>query len=254
MDWWPERTAINIPPGPFWNTPTACRSTPRSIPGTQAAPLFNAKGQLIGINGRISVEKRGRVNIGAGYAISINQVMHFQDHLLSGRVVDHATLGATVTTDSEGRVIVRQILEQSEAYRRGLRSGDELVEFAGRQIRSVNQFKNVLGIYPSGWKLPLTYRRDGEQKSIIVRLRTLHRAAELNPEEEEPPPEMPVPKLPIPIPGLEGGPARASAGPSLRGQAGYANFHFNQLATDRLIESMLPWGSSELCRGHGRWT
>lgn len=233
---------------------TDCLQVDASInPGNSGGPLFNAKGQLIGINGRISVEKRGRVNIGAGYAISINQVMHFQDHLLSGRIVDHATLGATVTTDSEGRVVVRQILEQSEAYRRGLRSGDELVEFAGRQIRSVNQFKNVLGIYPSGWKLPLTYRRDGEQKSIIVRLRTLHRAAELNPEEEEEaPPEMPVPKLPIPIPGLEGGQPAHPLDHLYESKSGYANFHFNQLATDRLIESMLPWGQFGAVQG--AWT
>lgn len=233
---------------------TDCLQVDASInPGNSGGPLFNAKGQLIGINGRISVEKRGRVNIGAGYSISINQVMHFKDHLLSGRVVDHATLGATVTTDSEGRVIVRQILEQSEAYRRGLRSGDELIEFAGRQIRSVNQFKNVLGIYPSGWKLPLTYRREGEQKSIVVRLRTLHRAAELNPEqEEEPPPELPIPKLPIPIPGLDGGKPVHPLDHLYEEKSGYANYHFNKLATERLIESMLPWG--QFGPVQGPWT
>jgi serine protease Do len=234
---------------------TDCLQVDASInPGNSGGPLFNAKGQLIGINGRISVEKRGRVNIGAGYSISINQVMHFKDHLLSGRVVDHATLGATVTTDSEGRVIVRQILEQSEAYRRGLRSGDELIEFAGRQIRSVNQFKNVLGIYPSGWKLPLTYRREGEQKSIVVRLRTLHRAAELNPEqeEEEQPPQLPIPKLPIPIPGLEGSKPSHPLDHLYEEKSGYANYHFNKLATERLIESMLPWG--QFGPVQGPWT
>ena len=36
--------------------------------------------------------------------------------------------------------------------------------FGGRPIRSVNQFKNILGIYPKGWKLPLTYRRDGQKR------------------------------------------------------------------------------------------
>lgn len=236
---------------------TDCLQVDASInPGNSGGPLFNSQGQLIGINGRISVEKRGRVNIGAGYAISINQVMHFKDHLLSGRVVDHATLGATVTTDSDGRVVVRQILEQSEAYRRGLRSGDELVEFAGRPIRSVNQFKNVLGIYPSGWKLPLTYRRDGETKSIIVRLRTLHRAAELNPqgeeEEERPQPNLPIPKLPIPIPGLNPEKPAHPLAHLYEEKSGYANFHFNKIATERLVESMLTWG--QFGKASGPWT
>ncbi len=225
---------------------TDCLQVDASInPGNSGGPLFNNQGQLIGINGRISVEKRGRVNIGAGYAISINQVMHFKDHLLSGRIVDHATLGATVTTDSEGRVIIAQILEQSEAFRRGLRSGDELVEFAGRPIRSVNQFKNVLGIYPAGWKLPLTYRREGEQKSIIVRLRTLHRRSELVGESEEQPeappkPKLKLPDLPFEIPGLSKKPPYAHL---YEEKAGFGNYYFNKLATDRAIESMLPWGS-----------
>ena len=235
---------------------TDCLQVDASInPGNSGGPLFNSRGQLIGINGRISVEKRGRVNIGAGYAISINQVLNFREHLLSGRVVDHATLGATVTTDSEGRVVIGQILEQSEAYRRGLRSGDELVEFAGRPIRSVNQFKNILGIYPNGWKLPLTYQHEGEQKTAIVRLRTLHRASELNPEgEEEPTPKGPSPKgpkLPFPIPGLEelGKKAENPYAHLYAEKAGYANHHFNQIAVERAIESMLPWGSFATAKG-----
>ena len=234
---------------------TDCLQVDASInPGNSGGPLFNGKGQLIGINGRISVEKRGRVNIGAGYAISINQVMNFREHLMSGRVVDHATLGATVTTDSEGRVVIGQILEQSEAYRRGLRSGDELVEFAGRPIRSVNQFKNILGIYPNGWKLPLTYKHEGEQKSVVVRLRTLHRASELNPDAgEEQPPKRPLPKLPIPIPGLEllTKPDNPHAY-LFEEKSGYANFHFNKVAVERAVESMVFWGS--FSKASGPWT
>jgi len=85
---------------------------------------------LIGITGRGSFEKRGRVNVGVGYAISINQIKRFLGCLHSGRVVDHATLGATVATDDRGRVIVSNILDTSDAYRRGLRYGDQLLSFA----------------------------------------------------------------------------------------------------------------------------
>lgn len=139
-----------------------CIQTDASInPGNSGGPLFNAGGELIGINGRGSFEKRGRVNIGAGYAISINQIKRFLDGLKGGRIVDHATLGATVSTNFDREVVVDRILEQSSAYRRGLREGDQIVSFGGRPIGSANQFKNVLGIYPDGWKVPLTYRRGG---------------------------------------------------------------------------------------------
>ena len=61
------------------------------------------KGELIGINGRGSFEKRGRVNSGVGYAISINQIKNFLGHLHAGIDTDHATLGAAVGTDERGR-------------------------------------------------------------------------------------------------------------------------------------------------------
>ena len=75
-----------------------CLQTDAAInPGNSGGPMFDAAGRLIGINGRGSFEKRGRVNVGVGYAISINQIKRFLGLLKSGRIVDHASLGATVT-------------------------------------------------------------------------------------------------------------------------------------------------------------
>ena len=59
-------------------------------PGNSGGGLFNASGELIGINGRASFEKRGRINVGAGYAISANQVQNFLGILKSGHLADHA--------------------------------------------------------------------------------------------------------------------------------------------------------------------
>ncbi len=56
-------------------------------------------------------------------------------------------------------MVVKQVLEESDAARRGLEEGDQLVSFAGRPMTSTNQYKNVLGIYPKEWRLPLTVRR-----------------------------------------------------------------------------------------------
>lgn len=208
-------------------------------PGNSGGPLFNERGELIGINGRGSFEKRGRVNSGAGYAISINQIMYFLDHLRSGRIVDHATLGATVATDRDGRVVVDSILETSEAYRRGLRLDDEIVTFAGRPIRSVNQFKNVLGIYPKGWRLPLTYRRDEQKYDILVRLRGVHTRAELMPRKLQ--------LGPAPPPGHP----KADSSPEppdeyahmYQSKPGFANWWFNLQEQKRLLPLINRWGN-----------
>ena len=80
-----------------------CLQTDASVnPGNSSGPIYDAEGRLLGIIGRCSFEKRGRVNVGVGYAISINQAENFIGYLHSGRIVDHATLGATVSTDPDG--------------------------------------------------------------------------------------------------------------------------------------------------------
>ncbi len=248
-----------------------CIQTDSSInPGNSGGPLFNQEGELVGINGRGSFEKRGRVNSGAGYAISINQIKNFMDSLRGGLVVDHATLGAAVTTKNDGSVVVTSILEQSEAFRRGLRADDEIVSFAGRPIRSVNQFKNVLGIFPKGWKLPLTYRRDERKQEIFVRLRGLHRQSELTLNQKPQPPVPQPPDKPKDQPkDKPDGRPRQRPGrqpPAVRPAApkppeqlakfyvekpGFTNYYFNELERDRTLKGLTALG--DYSKETGTW-
>src|SRR6266851_4319300 len=99
---------------------TDCIQIDTSInPGNSGGPLFNMEGELIGINGRGSFDKRGRINSGVGYAISINQIKNFMGHLHAGLDADHASLGALVRTEAEGNGIgktrVTTILEDADA-------------------------------------------------------------------------------------------------------------------------------------------
>src|SRR5262249_60098832 len=69
-----------------------------------------------------------------------------------------------------GRTWRKTPLDDPDPRRRGLQPEDELVEFAGRPVTSVNQFKNVLGLFPKGWRVPLTYRRENRKTEVLVRL------------------------------------------------------------------------------------
>ncbi len=232
---------------------TDCIQVDTSInPGNSGGPLFNIKGELIGINGRGSFDKRGRVNSGVGYAISINQIKNFLGHLRAGLAADHASLGALVTTQTDrnglGRMSISQILEESDVARRGVDYEDELISFAGRHITSVNHYRNVLGIFPRGWRVPLEYKHDKTKKEVLVRLMGMQKKEmpidDGLPKPEPQPKPAPGKERPIPIPGK--GPK--APGPSGAGakfyeaKEGFANYYFNRLERDRLLTAFKVHG------------
>ena len=226
-----------------------CIQTDAAInPGNSGGPLFNMRGELIGINGRCSFEKRGRVNVGVGYAISIKQAMNFLWQLKSGRVVDHATLGFTVATDTKGKVSVSNILESSDAYRRGIRFGDEILRLGDRDVTTTNQLKNILGIFPDQWRIPIRYRNEDETVDTYVRLQSLHLPSELEEiikgeaaQRQQPP----VPRKPSgeePIPDEKEKALQPQVDPKkdpLEGlyaeKRGFSNYYFNRLQLDRIL-------------------
>jgi S1-C subfamily serine protease len=225
---------------------TDCLQFDTSInPGNSGGPLFNMKGELIGINGRGQFEKRMRINSGVGFAISVNQIKNFLGHLYAGIDADHATLGALVETENEdgslSKMVVRQILEESDAYRRGLQPGDQIIRFAGRPLTSTNQYKNILGIFPKEWRLPLTYRRGTERKEILVRLMGNTDVVVERP--DRPPTPRPTPPG-APRPGDPRQKAKQSPASKLldTSKKGFANYHFNKLRQDKLLAAFKQFG------------
>jgi serine protease Do len=237
---------------------TDCIQMETSInPGNSGGPLFNLDGEIIGINGRGSFEKRGRVNSGVGYAISSNQIKNFLGHMKAGLVADHASTGFRVESDldegASGRILVRHILNDCDAIRRGIDTDDEIVKLAGREMSTVNAYKNALGLYPRGWRVPITFRHENEKKEIekkeaLVRLMGVM-PQELREGGGQPRPETPPmpPRRPPGIPpGQPGTPPKDDKpSPALKffeEKPGFANYYFNKLERTRLLDSFHKHG------------
>ena len=45
-----------------------------------------------------------------------------------------------------------------------------MLRFAGRVVTSTNQYKNILGIFPKEWRVPISIRRANQQYEMLVRL------------------------------------------------------------------------------------
>ncbi len=141
-------------------------------PGNSGGPLFDSQGRLVGINGRISLKERGRVNVGVGYAVSVEQIMNFLPDLLATKVAQHGTLDA-VFSNRTGGVICHSINLDSPSALAGLELGDRLVKFEGHPIRDANHFAGLISTLPAGWPVEVVCERDGRQQTFFVRLTAL---------------------------------------------------------------------------------
>ncbi|HKQ50018.1 MAG TPA: trypsin-like peptidase domain-containing protein [Phycisphaerae bacterium] len=141
-------------------------------PGNSGGPLFDLNGRLVGINGRVAIEERGRVNVGVGFAITINQIRRFLPALRAGLSPAHGSAGF-IAADADGGIVIDQVEDGSVAYRAGIRNGDRLVRFAGVDIQSANHFLSLLGTFPADWPVEMIYRRLEKTEKVRFRLDAL---------------------------------------------------------------------------------
>jgi S1-C subfamily serine protease len=155
---------------------TDCLQTDAPInPGNSGGPLFDAGGRIIGINGRISVNTRGRFNVGFGYAISANQIKRFIPALRAGLLARHGTWQARVddrptSSGTDARVVFTNLLRPGPAHDAGIRLGDRLLSIDGIEIQSANHVASLMGTYPAGWPVRLGILRDGSPREVVIRL------------------------------------------------------------------------------------
>ena len=152
-------------------------------PGNSGGPLFDLRGEVVGINGRISIsDQRGRVNVGVGFAIASNQIRNFLPDLMAGRFAEHGTLDLNawfMERDGRRGVFVQSVFDDSRVTDFGLRLGDELTRFCGIEVKSANQLATLVGVLPAETWVSLGFRpmqddnRFGAEKLVEFRLRRL---------------------------------------------------------------------------------
>ena len=140
--------------------------------GNSGGPLVNTKGEVVGIN---SSKISGEAVEGIGFSIPINDIKEKIESLskpilnlgISVRTIDEAL---SKQLNMEQGLYVVEVTEFSSAEKAGLKAGDIIVKADGNRITTFDEFKAVKNGKEEGDEISLEVIRNGESKTINVKL------------------------------------------------------------------------------------
>jgi serine protease Do len=148
-------------------------------PGNSGGPLFNTKGEVIGINSQIYSQTGGYM--GLSFAIPIDVAYRIKEQIVTTGKVQHAKLGVTIQEvnqgfadsfklDSPEGALVSNVEKGGAADKAGLKSGDVIRKLNGQPIIASGDLPAMLSVAQPGDKVSLDVWRDGKIVRIDARL------------------------------------------------------------------------------------
>src|SRR5262245_17866468 len=123
-------------------------------PGNSGGPLFNAQGQVVGVNSQIETAGSSSGgesgNVGIGFAIPSNTVKSVVEQLMKTGKVSHAYLGVQSQDASNGGAQVAKITDNSPAAQAGLQQGDVIKSIDGKAVSGADSLSSVVDEHKPG--------------------------------------------------------------------------------------------------------
>ncbi len=146
-------------------------------PGSSGGPLFNLKGQVIGVNSQIYSRSGGYM--GVSFAIPSNIVKNVSDQLKANGKVSRGWLGVGIQNVDENLAqsfgmkntdgsLVSSVVPKSPAEKAGFLVGDVIINFDGKPVESAKTLPLIVGNTPIGKKIAVKVIRSGAEKTIDV--------------------------------------------------------------------------------------
>jgi len=151
-------------------------------PGNSGGPLFNGKGEVIGINSQIFSRTGGYM--GLSFAVPINTAMNVVEQLKASGEVERGYLGVTIQPVDRGLAesfgldkpvgaLVSDVIPDSPAAGAGIEPGDVILKFNGEQVEDAASLPPMVGRIDVGKTVPVTVLREGERRTIDVQIGAL---------------------------------------------------------------------------------
>jgi serine protease Do len=135
--------------------------------GNSGGPIFNIKGEVIGINFFI-VSPTG-ANIGIGFAVPSSIAKPIIDQLLKDGKVHHGWIGiATQTPEDNIGSLVSSIAKDGPAEKSGIQIGDIILKFDGKEISPNIGLPRIVAETPVNKKVTVDIIRDEKPKILTL--------------------------------------------------------------------------------------
>ncbi len=145
-------------------------------PGNSGGPLFNLRGEVVGVNTAIVAQGQG-----IGFAIPMNMAHFVIEQLKDGGKVVRGWLGVYVQKltpelasslglDEDEGALVSDVTAGSPADKAGIKRGDVIVEFDGKKIDDISDLTTLAAVTSPGTEVDVKLIQDGKRKDLKVKL------------------------------------------------------------------------------------
>ncbi|HEY3325800.1 MAG TPA: DegQ family serine endoprotease [Novimethylophilus sp.] len=148
-------------------------------PGNSGGPLFNMKGEVVGINSQIFSRSGGYM--GLSFAIPIDVALEVTSQLKASGKVSRGWLGIGIQeitkelAESFGMkntngALVAGVEKGSPAEKAGLEPGDVILRFDGKPVVTSSDLPRIVGVTKSGKEVTVEVLRKGATRNLSVKV------------------------------------------------------------------------------------
>ncbi|MEQ1669485.1 MAG: PDZ domain-containing protein, partial [Hyphomicrobium sp.] len=175
--------------------------------GNSGGPLFNMKGEVIGVNTAIISPTGG--SIGIGFAVPSDTVAAIIEQLKQFGETKRGWLGVKIQTVTEDiaetlgvpentGALISAVTPDSPAAKGGLEAGDVIMKFDGKDVTTMRGLPKIVAQTPIGKSVDVEVLRKGTRKTVQVAIGQLEEddapsaVNKKEPEKKEAPPAAPA--------------------------------------------------------------
>jgi serine protease Do len=142
--------------------------------GNSGGPLLNEKGEVVGINSYKLSDGEGM-----GFAIPVSAAKPIIDQIIKTGTFTQAQIGATFIDKEyltyydfnglklDSGLYVYSVEQSSDAYSKGLKTGDVITKVNGTEVNTVLELKQLLYGHAPGDTVTLTVQRSGNTSDMV---------------------------------------------------------------------------------------